>query len=133
MKARLFCIFVVLGLVTVSFAQKPPRDLGILIMTDTTSVVLGEPVHIDLFVTNNGPRRVTIRAIELHVGCRDHDAGTELLSAKRVTIEGADIVSFEWDYTPSCTGNWSVECFLRFGGSGKGDLMGPPKAFTVIE
>lgn len=131
MKARLFCILVVLGLVTVSFAQKPSRDLGILILTDTTTVQLGEPVHIQLFVTNNGPRGVTIREIELYVGCRDHGAGTELLSAKRVTIEGGDITSFEWDYTPVCTGNWSAECVLRFGGSGKGDLMGPPKEFTV--
>lgn len=133
MKARLFCTLVVLGLVTVSFAQKPPHDLGILILTDATSVVLGEPVHIELFVTNNGARSVTIREIELYVGCRDHDAGTELLSAHRVTIEGSDMVSFDWDYTPSCTGNWSAECFLRFGGSGKGDLMGAPRPFTVIE
>jgi len=131
MKARLFSILAVLALVTVSFAQKNPPNLGVLIMPDSASVQMGECVHIDLFIANNGPRSVTIREVELYCGTSDHSEWYEPLSIKRVTIGGGEGMTVDLDYYPTCAGDWTINCILRFGGSGKGDLIAQPKDFTV--
>lgn len=136
MKSRMFCFLIVLAvlaLMTVSLAQKP-YDFTAYILIEPTSVKLGQPVHIELFVSNTGARNVTIREVELYCGTRDQGIWDEMLTVNRLTVESGQTVSFALpDYIPSCAGTWSVQCIMHFGGSGKRDLMTPPTMFTVTE
>jgi hypothetical protein len=132
MKIRLFCIFVVLGLVSVSFAQKSP-DLGARVMLDSTSITMGQTVHIDLLLANLEARSVTIREVELYCGTSDQGELYEVLSINRMTVDSGETVSVDLDFHPTCAGTWNVQSRLCFSGSGKRDLLTQPVTFTVTE
>ena len=135
MKASVFCIIVVFALVSVSFAQKP-HDITMSI--SVTGMEDGWPVEVHTSVINTGSKGITIREVELYCGTSDQKIWESIATYNRVTVKPGEVFSFVVSYSPSCAddipscvGDWSLQGWMCFGGSGKTDLMTPLKPFTV--
>jgi hypothetical protein len=137
MKSKMFCVLGVLALVTVSFAQKPQEVMMSIVVTGMED---GWPVEIHLSVMNSGSKSVTLREVELYCGTSDHKIWESIATYPRVTVKAGEQRPYSITYSPacandvpSCAGDWSIQGWMCFSGSGKSDLMTPLIPFTVNE
>jgi len=135
MKSRMFCVLILFTLLTVAWAQKP-HDVSMSIVVNSQED--GWPVEIYVAVTNTGLKSVTMREVEIYCGTGDYRIWESIATYPRVTVKPGERLSYTITYSPicaedvpSCAGDWSVQGWMCFSGSGKSDLMTPVIPFTV--